>query len=76
MLPGIGEAEDLLWGPLSAIAVSRLFNSPLLTGIELVKELLPGTDLLPLATIAWTLEYVFDESDVGRILNAAIKLRK
>ena len=69
LLPGVGEAEDLLWAPVAALAVRKLFDSNFLTLLEFSKEILPVTDVLPVATLAWLLENVFDDSDLARFLN-------
>lgn len=68
LLPGIGEAEDIIAAPLGAFALSRIFDSNFIIFLEFVKEVLPGTDILPVATIAWLLENVFDDTDLAKIL--------
>jgi hypothetical protein len=62
LIPGIGEAEDVAWAPISAYALNLIFGSNVVSGLEFVKEILPGTDILPLATLAWLLQNVFVES--------------
>jgi len=44
------------WAPISAILVQYLFGNGLLTSVSFLEELLPGTDIIPTATIAWILE--------------------
>ena len=72
VIPGIGELEDVAWAPLSAFLLSKLFNNNVLTSFEFVKEILPGTDVIPVATLSWFLEYVFPES----FLSNSLKLNK
>lgn len=65
LLPGIGEAEDVLWAPISFVLTRALFGSGLVASFDAVKEALPGTDLLPVATIAWTLQNIFPDSKLA-----------
>lgn len=57
LLPVLGEAEDLLWAPISGIAFYFLFGKRkfgLLGGLfSFLEELSPGMDLVPTFTIAW-----------------------
>jgi len=57
LLPFIGEAEDLLWAPLSAIIFYFLFGKKkfgLLGGMfSFLEEISPGLDFIPTFTIAW-----------------------
>lgn len=61
-----GEGSDLLWAPVSALTLRTLFASDALCVAQLVKELLPFTDVLPLATLAWLLQYAFPDSAAAR----------
>lgn len=55
VVPGIGELADLLWAPLSASLVSAMYaeSSPNAKYLAFVEEVLPFTDLIPTATLAW-----------------------
>lgn len=57
LLPLIGEAEDLLWAPISAIIFFFLFGRRkfgLLGGVfSFLEEMSPGLDFIPTFTIAW-----------------------
>ncbi len=68
LLPGIGESEDILWAPVSAFIVARLFESQALGTIDFVKELLPFSDAVPVATLAWLIQNVYPDSPVASIL--------
>ncbi len=52
-IPVVGEFADALWAPISAMCISYLFNDPLATRIGFFEELLPGTDMIPTACLAW-----------------------
>lgn len=67
VLPG-GDLDDLIWAPASSFALRSLFGSDALAFFNLGKELLPFTDVLPVATLAWLLRYGFPDSAVSRAL--------
>ena len=54
--PGLGEATDVAWAPISAVLVNYLFGNGVFTALAFVEELLPGFDIVPTATIAWFVE--------------------
>lgn len=56
-VPLLGDALDLVTAPLSAVMLQALFGSTLVTMGGLAEELLPGTDGIPTATLAWLAEY-------------------
>lgn len=74
LLPGIGEIEDLAWAPASAYLLKLLFESNVVSTLEFAKEILPGTDVLPLATIAWVLQNVFSDSPLTGALGLTKKV--
>jgi hypothetical protein len=56
LLPFFGEAEDLLWAPLSGIIFYFMFGKRFgaLGGIfSFLEEISPGLDFIPTFTIAW-----------------------
>jgi hypothetical protein len=55
-LPQLAEVIDVFWAPLSALLVFQLYGSTLLSGVALVEELLPFTDIFPTATVGWILQ--------------------
>lgn len=56
ILPFLGDIGDFAWAPTSALLLKQLFGSNAISGVDFVKEALPFTDILPVATIAWALE--------------------
>jgi hypothetical protein len=68
LLPGIGEIEDVVWAPLSAYILSALFGSNVVAGIDFMKEILPGSDIIPVAITAWIIKYKFPKSPVASAL--------
>ena len=74
LLPGIGEVEDVAWAPVSAYLLNLLFGSNVVSSLEFAKEILPGTDILPVATIAWVLQNVFVDSPITSALGLKKKV--
>lgn len=63
-VPLLADALDLVWAPIAALALHALFGNPLITATGFAEEILPGTDGLPTASLAWIYEYYGD--DIGR----------
>lgn len=59
LIPGIAEFSDVAIAPISAILVYIFFNKKLKwAGFTFFEEILPFTDVIPSATIAWHDMYV------------------
>jgi hypothetical protein len=59
LIPGFAEFADVAIAPISAILVYIFFNKKLKwAGFTFFEEILPFTDLIPSATIAWHDMYV------------------
>jgi hypothetical protein len=56
------------WAPLSALAVSVLFKSRAVGAVDFVKEALPFSDVLPVATLSWALKYLYPDSKLTKLL--------
>lgn len=58
LLPVLGEMTDLAWAPLFAVCVHAMYSesSPYAHYVGLIEELLPFTDIIPTATLAWLRE--------------------
>ncbi|RLN52350.1 hypothetical protein BBJ28_00005655 [Nothophytophthora sp. Chile5] len=63
VVPGLGEMADVLWAPVSAKMVDTLYSesSPHAKYVAFVEELLPFTDFIPTATLAWLKENMSSE---------------
>ena len=73
LLPIIGEFTDIAFAPAAALALRSLFQgSNVVFALEFVEEILPFTDILPLATICWVVETYFGDSDVARALQIGV----
>ena len=58
LLPGVGELGDVGWAPLQAWFLYFMFGSVRMSGLGFMEEILPGTDFVPSASIAWASENV------------------
>jgi hypothetical protein len=58
LIPVLGEFTDLAWAPVFAVCVAAMYSesSPYAHYIGLIEELLPFTDIIPTATLAWIRE--------------------
>lgn len=64
LIPGIAEFSDLAIAPISAILVYIFFNKKLKwAGFTFFEEILPFTDVIPSATIAWHDMYVRNQEN-------------
>ena len=58
LLPGVGELGDVGWAPLQAWFLYFMFGSVRMSGLGFMEEILPGTDFVPSASIAWASENI------------------
>jgi hypothetical protein len=73
LLPFIGDATDVLWAPTAGLLLRNLFyNSNVIFVFELTEEILPLTDIIPLATICWTIDTYFRESKLAQVLQLGV----
>ncbi len=61
IIPGIGEFSDVIWAPISAWLMTKLYKGK--TGkiaavISFVEEALPLVDIIPTFTLMWIYTYV------------------
>lgn len=63
LIPGAGDASDFLWAPLSAVLVRLLYGNNVLAAVAFLEEILPFTDVIPTATIAFVLEVFFRKAE-------------
>ena len=68
LIPGVGEVEDIAWAPISAFLMRKIFQSDIVGNIEFVKEILPFTDAIPLASSLWVLETLLPDNGLNKLL--------
>mmetsp|Transcript_5489 Transcript_5489/g.6384 ORF Transcript_5489/g.6384 Transcript_5489/m.6384 type:complete len:253 (-) Transcript_5489:102-860(-) len=69
LLPVIGEITDAVWAPIAAVLMRNLFyGSNVILVLEFAEEILPFTDIVPLASLCWVVDTFFVETEVARAL--------
>lgn len=58
----IGEFSDVIWAPIAAWLMTRMYKGR--TGqaagaVTFIEELIPGLDVIPMFTLMWLYTYVF-----------------
>lgn len=68
-IPLVGELVDIVYAPMAALLLRQLFaGSNIVFLLEFTEEILPFTDILPLATICWVVESFFGGGNLARAL--------
>ncbi|KAL7535737.1 hypothetical protein ACHAWF_007716, partial [Thalassiosira exigua] len=68
-VPLVGELVDVVYAPMAALLLRQLFSgSNVVFLLEFAEEILPFTDILPLATICWVVESFFGSGSLARAL--------
>lgn len=65
VIPLIGEFSDIIWAPLSAYLMIRMYKGvegKVAGFITLVEEILPGIDVIPTFTLMWIYKYIIKKS--------------
>jgi hypothetical protein len=63
VVPGAAEGIDMVWGPISGFLIYMLFpNRKRMAIAGAIEEMLPFTDFIPTAYLAWRLDYVKDKN--------------
>jgi hypothetical protein len=68
VVPILGSLTDVVWAPIAGYALRSLYGSNVLFALEFTEEILPFTDILPLATVCWVVDTFFGESDLAKLL--------
>jgi hypothetical protein len=62
VVPFIGDFSDIIWAPIAAWLMTRLYKGragQAAGAITFVEEIIPGLDIIPTFTIMWVYTYVF-----------------
>jgi hypothetical protein len=68
VVPLVGELSDILYAPIAATILRSLYGSNIVFALEFIEEILPFTDILPLATICWVVDTFATDSDLAKLL--------
>lgn len=76
MVPGIGAFSDIIWAPVAAWLMSRMYKGRIGQAagvITFIEEIIPGLDIIPTFTIMWFYTYVFKKNKTGKIIDVPTK---
>lgn len=64
-LPFVGEFSDVVWAPVSALIMMRMYKG--ITGkvagvVSIFEELTPGLDFVPTFTLTWVYQYYLKDA--------------
>lgn len=65
-IPGVAEYIDIVWAPLSAYLITKVFKNTIskyTAVVGFVEEALPFTDIFPTFTVTWILSVFFDKEE-------------
>jgi hypothetical protein len=71
LIPGIGEFSDVIWAPIAAWLMTRMYKGRTgqIAGIlTFIEELLPGFDLIPGFTLMWIYSYITSKVSSKKVL--------
>ena len=66
-IPGIGEFSDVIWAPISALLVYKMFKGTVgkIGGmVSFLEEIIPGLDFIPTFTLTWIYQYAIKKDNV------------
>ncbi|MEK6495411.1 hypothetical protein [Myroides odoratimimus] len=65
-IPGVGEIADVVWAPVSAYILARMYPGKvgkIAATVNFIEELSPGLDFIPTYTITWFYTYFGKKQD-------------
>lgn len=68
---GIGEFSDIIWAPVAAWLMTRMYKGKIGQGagaITFIEEIVPGLDVIPTFTIMWFYTYIFKKAPENRTI--------
>ncbi|MFS4468413.1 hypothetical protein [Maribacter sp. 2210JD10-5] len=72
-IPFIGDFSDIIWAPLSAWLMTRMYKGKIGQAaglVTFVEEIIPGLDIIPSFTLMWLYTYVFKGAKKEKLLDA------
>ena len=67
-VPFIGDFGDIIWAPIAAWLMTRLYKGKIGQAaglVTFVEEIIPGLDIIPTFTIMWLYNYIFKGNEEG-----------
>lgn len=71
-VPFLGDFSDVIWAPISAWLMIKLYKGKIGKAaglVSFVEEIIPGLDVIPTFTIMWLYTYVFKKSKFSKIID-------
>ena len=62
VVPFIGDFSDIIWAPIAAWLMTRMYKGrkgQVAAAVTFVEEIVPGLDIIPMFTIMWIYTHVF-----------------
>lgn len=72
VIPFFGEFSDIIWAPLSAYLMTRLYKGKegkVAAIVTFVEEAFPVLDVVPTFTVMWLYTYVFNKKEEGKVID-------
>lgn len=70
-IPFIGDFSDVIWAPLSAWLMIRMYKGragQAAGAVSFIEEIIPGLDIIPTFTIMWLYTHVFKKEDTKKTI--------
>ena len=67
-IPFVGEFSDVIWAPIGAYLMTRMYKGTLGKvggAIEFLEEILPFSDFIPTFTLVWIYKYVIKNKNAS-----------
>ncbi len=61
MVPGIGEFSDVIWAPVSALLIYKMYKGvegKIGGTVSFFEEIIPGLDIIPTFTLTWIYKFI------------------
>ena len=66
VIPGIGEFSDIIWAPVSALLIYKMYRGAegKIGGmVSFFEEIIPGLDIIPTFTLTWIYKYIIKKGN-------------
>ena len=66
IIPGLGELVDIIWAPISAYLMMKMYQGKkgkIAGAVAFIEEAMPGLDVIPTFTLMWLFTHVFSSSE-------------
>ena len=73
LLPGVGEVGDSIWAPTSGLLTQWILGSNVISFADFIKEALPFTDVIPVASLGWVLKNIYPDSALAKAVGLGPK---